>query len=53
LEEEPQMPPKSLSTVPFRRDRDFVDHGSLLDQIDEKYLAPGAHIVITGLGGVG
>ena len=42
-----------LSTVPFRRDPDFVDCGILLDQIQEKGSTQGARIALIGLGGVG
>ncbi|CAG8898829.1 unnamed protein product [Penicillium egyptiacum] len=52
-QERPQTPPPPLSTVPFRRDPDFVDRGSLLDQIYEKGTTPGAWIALVGLGGVG
>ncbi|KAF7175615.1 hypothetical protein CNMCM7691_009180 [Aspergillus felis] len=40
--ERPETPPHPVSTVPFRRDPDFVDHGTLLDQIHEKFLSRGA-----------
>ncbi|GIJ98192.1 hypothetical protein Aspvir_000307 [Aspergillus viridinutans] len=51
--ERPETPPRPLSTVPFRRDPDFVRHGTLLDQIHEKCLAPASRIALVGLGGVG
>ncbi|KAJ5494842.1 P-loop containing nucleoside triphosphate hydrolase protein [Penicillium fimorum] len=51
--ERPETPPPPLSTVPFPRDPDFVDRGSLLDQIFEKEATPGARIALVGLGGVG
>ncbi|KAJ5620527.1 P-loop containing nucleoside triphosphate hydrolase protein [Penicillium lagena] len=51
--ERPETPPKPLSTVPFRRDPDFVDRGRLLYQIHEKSSTPGARIALVGLGGVG
>lgn len=44
--------PVPSSTVPFRQDPDFVDRGSLLDEILEK-AAPGARLALVGLGGVG
>ncbi|KAJ5661492.1 uncharacterized protein N7477_009108 [Penicillium maclennaniae] len=49
----PETPPSPLSTVPFRRDPDFVDRGTLLDQIHEKGSIPGSRIALIGLGGVG
>lgn len=51
--ERPKTPPAPSSIIPFRRDPDFVDRGTLLDQIHEKGSAPGARIALTGLGGVG
>ncbi|RAH68518.1 uncharacterized protein BO66DRAFT_412795 [Aspergillus aculeatinus CBS 121060] len=51
--ERPETPPHPLSTVPFRRDPDFVDRGTLLDQIREKCSAPASRIALVGLGGVG
>ncbi|KAJ5612510.1 Tetratricopeptide-like helical [Penicillium lagena] len=51
--ERPETPPNPLSTVPFRRDPDFVDRGTLLDQIHEKGSVPGSRIALLGLGGVG
>lgn len=49
----PKTPPTPQSTVPFRRDPDFVDRGTLLDQIHEKTFRPGARVALMGLGGVG
>ncbi|KAJ5127840.1 P-loop containing nucleoside triphosphate hydrolase protein [Penicillium atrosanguineum] len=51
--ERPETPPPPFSTVPFRRDPDFVDCGILLDQIQEKGSTQGARIALIGLGGVG
>ncbi|KAJ6102772.1 P-loop containing nucleoside triphosphate hydrolase protein [Penicillium sp. IBT 16267x] len=51
--ERPETPPPPLSTVPFRRDPDFVDRGVILDQIQEKGSTPGARLALVGLGGVG
>ncbi|KAJ6151109.1 P-loop containing nucleoside triphosphate hydrolase protein [Penicillium chermesinum] len=51
--ERPKTPPTPLSTVPFRRDPDFVDRGTLLDEIDEKAVHPGARVGLVGIGGVG
>ncbi|KAJ5659052.1 Tetratricopeptide-like helical [Penicillium longicatenatum] len=52
-QERPETPPLPLSTVPFRRDRDYVDRGTLPDEIYEKGTTPGARIALVGLGGVG
>ena len=53
FEERPETPPAPLSTVPFRRDPDFVDRGTLLNQIQEKCSTQGARVALVGLGGVG
>jgi hypothetical protein len=39
--------------VPFRRDPDFVDRGTLLGQVREKSSASASRIALVGLGGVG
>ncbi|KAJ5899151.1 hypothetical protein N7495_003895 [Penicillium taxi] len=49
----PETPPPPLLTIPFRRDPDFVDRGTLVDQIQEKGATEGARIALVGLGGVG
>lgn len=49
----PETPPSPLSTVPFPRDPDFVDRGSLLSEIDQKLASPAARVALVGLGGVG
>lgn len=40
------------STVPFRRDPDFVDR-DILTEIEEKCLQPASRAALVGLGGVG
>jgi hypothetical protein len=42
-----------FSTVPFRRDPDFVDRGALLDQVRGKCSVPASCVALVGLGGVG
>ena len=51
--ERPETPPKPLSTIPFRRNPNFVDRGSLLDRILEKGSGLALRIALVGLGGVG
>lgn len=51
--ERPETPPAPQSTVPFRRDPDFVSRDTLLDQIHEKISVPGSRIALVGVGGVG
>ncbi|KAJ5813425.1 uncharacterized protein N7503_000175 [Penicillium pulvis] len=53
LPQRPETPPSPLSTVPFKRDADFVSRDQLLGQIHEKGLIPGSRIALVGLGGVG
>ncbi|KAF2836645.1 hypothetical protein M501DRAFT_1033316 [Patellaria atrata CBS 101060] len=49
----PETPPSPSCNVPFRRDPDFVDRGTLLDQIHEKCSTPASRIALVGFGGVG
>ncbi|OCK79661.1 purine and uridine phosphorylase [Lepidopterella palustris CBS 459.81] len=49
----PETPPRPCSTVPFRRDLDFVSHGTLLNQIHGKLSSPASRVALVGLGGVG
>jgi hypothetical protein len=51
--EPPETPPNPLSTVPFRHDPDYVQRGSLIEEIDSKLLQPSARVALVGLGGVG
>ena len=46
-------PPEPCSTVPFRRDPDFVDRVDLLSRVDERCLQPAGRAALVGLGGVG
>jgi hypothetical protein len=39
--------------VPFPRDKEFVDRGTLLDQIRERCAVGGSRVALVGLGGVG
>ncbi|KAJ5379442.1 hypothetical protein N7509_012561, partial [Penicillium cosmopolitanum] len=48
----PETPPGPCSTVPFNRDPEFVNRGTLLSQIREKS-SQSARIALVGLGGVG
>jgi hypothetical protein len=49
----PETPPQPSCFVPFRRDLDFVDRGTLLDQLRERCAAPAACVALVGLGRVG
>lgn len=44
--------PPPASTVPFRRDADFVDRPEL-DQLQKKLSYPSARLALFGIGGVG
>ncbi|KAF2838466.1 putative kinesin [Patellaria atrata CBS 101060] len=51
--ERPETPPSPSCNIPFCRDPDFVDRGTLLDQIHEKCSTPASRIALVGFGGVG
>ncbi|GAB7336885.1 hypothetical protein MBLNU13_g00805t2 [Cladosporium sp. NU13] len=51
--ERAETPPAPLSTVPFRRDPDYVERGPLLEEIASKLSRPAARVALVGLGGVG
>ncbi|KAJ5533594.1 hypothetical protein N7494_010146 [Penicillium frequentans] len=59
MTERAQTPTEPLSTVPFSRNPEFVDRGSLmadttlLSDIHEKCSAPDARLALVGMGGVG
>ncbi|KAL5374129.1 hypothetical protein DPSP01_012190 [Paraphaeosphaeria sporulosa] len=40
-------------TIPFRRDPDFVDRCTLLDELKERCSTPAARVALVGVGGVG
>lgn len=45
--------PRPLCTIPFARDRDFVDRKTLLDQVGQACSKQAARAALVGLGGVG
>ena len=49
----PATLPVPLSSIPFRRDPDFVDRGAILDRIYQKCALPVTRTALVGLGGVG
>jgi hypothetical protein len=52
--ERPETPPTPLSTIlPFDRDPDYVERGSLLEDIGAKLSRAAARVALVGLGGVG
>lgn len=48
----PSTQPTASSTVPFRRDQDFV-YRDILSKIDRRCLQSGSRVALVGLGGVG
>jgi hypothetical protein len=50
--ERPQTTRPSLA-IPFRRDPDFVDRDTLLDELKEQCSAPASRLALVGVGGVG
>ena len=45
--------PEPISTVPFRRDHDFVYRGELLEQLHQKLAPETTWAALIGLGGIG
>ena len=41
------------AVIPFGRDADFVERGTILDQIHDQCAVPGSRTALVGLGGVG
>lgn len=53
LLEQPEIPPKPSSNIPFRRDPHFVERVTLTDQIRAILTVPAGRAALVGLGGVG
>ena len=51
--ERPETPPKAFATIPFSHNRDFINRGDILKQIDKRYSKPAGQVALVGLGGVG
>jgi hypothetical protein len=57
--EQPETPPSPSSTVPFRRDVDFVDRGTsddnrtLLERIEQQCRPAASRVALVGIGGAG
>ncbi|KAF2742021.1 hypothetical protein M011DRAFT_522455 [Sporormia fimetaria CBS 119925] len=49
----PETPPNPSAIIPFGRDPDFIEPGTILEQIEQKCTAPGSRTALVGLGGVG
>jgi len=39
--------------IPFPRDKDFVERGTILEDLGRRCTAPGSRAALVGLGGVG
>ncbi|RJE21950.1 Kinesin light chain, partial [Aspergillus sclerotialis] len=48
-----ETPPRPFLSIPFGRDPDFVDRGTILNQLHHRCAAPGSRTALVGLGGVG
>jgi hypothetical protein len=53
VNEAPEGRPQPLIMIPFGRDPDFVDPGSLIDRVHGLSCEPSARLALVGLGGVG
>ncbi|PQE27702.1 hypothetical protein CJF32_00011229 [Rutstroemia sp. NJR-2017a WRK4] len=51
--ERSETPPNPSIVIPFGRDTDFVERGTILDQIYQKCTVSGSRTALVGLGGVG
>ncbi|KAM3082319.1 hypothetical protein ACMFMG_004763 [Clarireedia jacksonii] len=51
--ERSETPPNPSIVIPFSRDTDFVERGTLLDQIYQKCTVSRSRTALVGLGGVG
>ncbi|KAH8691822.1 hypothetical protein BGW36DRAFT_280847, partial [Talaromyces proteolyticus] len=49
----PETPPGPLLSIPFLRDPDFVDRGTVLNQLHQRSTVPGSRTALVGFGGVG
>ncbi|PSN58826.1 putative kinesin [Corynespora cassiicola Philippines] len=49
----PETPPSPSAVLPFPRDHDFVERGTILDQVHQRCAVPGSWAALVGLGGVG
>ncbi|KIW35751.1 uncharacterized protein PV06_11909 [Exophiala oligosperma] len=51
--ERAETPPAPSILIPFGRDDDFVERGTILDQLHDRCAVPGSRTALVGLGGVG
>ncbi|RMZ91868.1 hypothetical protein DV736_g918, partial [Chaetothyriales sp. CBS 134916] len=51
--EQLETPPSPSALIPFSRDPHFIERGTILDQLDQKFTTPGSRTALVGLGGIG
>lgn len=51
--ERPETPPQPFATIPFARDRDFIDRGDILNQLRRQCSETSGRVALVGLGGIG
>ncbi|KAF2023084.1 hypothetical protein EK21DRAFT_105485 [Setomelanomma holmii] len=51
--ERPETPPPPSIVIPFARDADFVERGTILERVRQRCAASGSRVALVGLGGVG
>ncbi|KAI8930725.1 hypothetical protein NX059_012334 [Plenodomus lindquistii] len=51
--ERPETPPPPSLFLPFRRDADFVERRTTLEQLQQRCAAPDARVALVGLGSIG
>ncbi|KAI1524482.1 kinesin [Pyrenophora tritici-repentis] len=51
--ERPETPPHPSIVIPFARDDDFVERGTILERVRQRCAATGSRAALVGLGGVG
>ncbi|KAL8351473.1 hypothetical protein RB598_006316 [Gaeumannomyces tritici] len=49
----PETPPRPFASIPFSRDRDFVNRGDILGQLQKRCSEPAGRVALCGLGGIG
>ena len=49
----PETPPSPRAMIPFRRDKDFVQHGTVLDDVARMCEDEAARVALVGISGVG
>ncbi|PVI00780.1 TPR-like protein [Periconia macrospinosa] len=48
-----ETPPRPSAAIPFPRDVDFVERGTILDEVHRRHAVAGSWVALVGLGGVG